>query len=121
MGRTEEGGRGGEREDKAITELTPPPPSTQTPAEIFSSILPALVREGVICQGTSESAWVRAVEDQTLLRSQLKGMGLVAFVANGSVLPRKSGADERMMDGGKPFVSPESMEVEVRMGTVQGL
>lgn len=50
-------------------------------------------------------------EDQTQIRRQLKERGLVAFVANGAVLPRESGASDRPMKGAVEFVSPPSMEV----------
>jgi len=43
-------------------------------------------------------------------------MGLVAFVANGSILPRKSGVDDRPMDRGAiPFKSPAELEVEIEL------
>lgn len=50
-------------------------------------------------------------EDQTEIRRQLQKQGLVAFVANGAVLPRESGASDKPMKGAVPFQSPESMEV----------
>jgi predicted ABC-class ATPase len=65
------------------------------------------------------------VEDQGSLRDQLKSLGLVAFVRNGSILPRVSGADPRPMPGGLPFTSPPSMEVSLQMinaeTTVKGM
>lgn len=50
-------------------------------------------------------------EDQTELRRQLQAEGLVAFVANGAILPRESGASDKPMKGAVPFQSPESMEI----------
>ena len=49
--------------------------------------------------------------DQQFIRSQLASLGLCAFVANGSILPRQSGVSDRPMKDGIPFVSPKSMEV----------
>ncbi len=40
--------------------------------------------------------------DQAYIRSHLDEMGLVAFIANGSVLPRESGVSQRPMKGGIP-------------------
>lgn len=49
-------------------------------------------------------------EDQKALRDILRANKLVSFVANGSVLPRKSGVSDKPMSGSIPFMSPKSME-----------
>ena len=54
---------------------------------------------------------IHLAEDQQFIRSRLEPLGLCAFVANGSVLPRQSGVSDRPMKDGIPFVSPKSMEV----------
>ena len=64
--------------------------------DIFARLMPTIVRSSCVSDG-KESSWVLSVEDQHLLRSQLKDLGLVAFIANGSVLPRVTGADDRPM------------------------
>eukprot|EP00930_Biecheleria_cincta_P019238 TRINITY_DN14737_c0_g1_i1.p1 TRINITY_DN14737_c0_g1~~TRINITY_DN14737_c0_g1_i1.p1 ORF type:complete len:638 (+),score=91.84 TRINITY_DN14737_c0_g1_i1:159-1916(+) len=61
---------------------------------------------------------VRCVEDQDDARQQLFSLGLVAFVANGSVLPRKSGIDDRpltLQDTSNlvEFKSPASLETRI--------
>lgn len=48
-------------------------------------------------------------EDQAVLRERMREEGLVAFVADGAVLPRKSGVSDLPMAGSIPFVSPDSM------------
>ena len=50
-------------------------------------------------------------EDQQYIREQLAPMGLVAFIANGSVLPRESGISPRPMRNGIAFTSPKEFEV----------
>ena len=50
-------------------------------------------------------------DDRTFIRKKLPELGLVAFVANGSILPRQSGISSRPMKDGIPFVSPKSMEI----------
>ena len=52
-------------------------------------------------------------EDADHLRSQLGERGLVAFVANGAMLPRRSGVDDRPLAESRtiPFRSPASLEV----------
>src|SRR5215210_5280377 len=56
---------------------------------------------------------VEAVEDANHLRGLLSGLGLVAFVADGAILPRESGASDRPLENGAvPFVSPDQYRVE---------
>lgn len=60
-----------------------------------------------------EHAWQLA-EDQTAIRSQLKELGLAAFVADGSVLPRESGISQRPMKEAVSFQAPDSLKVTIR-------
>ncbi|CAH0529585.1 ABC-ATPase domain-containing protein [Vibrio hippocampi] len=65
-----------------------------------------------------------AVEDQVALRAQLEQKGLVAFVGNGSVLPRVSGDSDLPMKGAIPFQAPKSLEVTLQcpnQGSVVGM
>jgi len=72
---------------------------------------------------------VESVVDQEELRQQLASLGLIAFVGNGAILPRKSGVDDRPMTKKDSknlvlFKSPESMEVTIRLphaGEVTGM
>ncbi len=50
-------------------------------------------------------------EDQQYIREMLPKLGLCAFVANGSILPRESGVSSRPMRGGIRFQSPKEQEV----------
>ena len=52
-------------------------------------------------------------ERQYGLRQQLHGLGLISFIANGSILPRASGASAGPMESSKavPFQSPKEAEV----------
>jgi predicted ABC-class ATPase len=67
---------------------------------------------------------VRAVQDQVALRSQLEERGLVAFLAEGSVLPRRSGADDRPLPDAVSLETPDSLACELDApwaGRVRGL
>ncbi|WP_461156182.1 ABC-ATPase domain-containing protein [Saccharopolyspora tripterygii] len=69
-------------------------------------------------------AFVDSVEDTHALRAGLDERGLVAFVADGAILPRRSGIDERPLTSGVPFSSPESMRVTVHLphrGEITGM
>ena len=55
---------------------------------------------------------VETVEDADWLRQQLPQRNLVAFVADGAILPRRSGVDARPLLDAVAFQSPPSFEVE---------
>lgn len=54
-------------------------------------------------------------DDQKELRRQLKERGLTGFVANGAILPRESGISDRPMRDAVPFISPESLQIEIEL------
>ncbi len=67
---------------------------------------------------------VDAIEDQVALREQLEANGLIAFVADGSVLPRRSGAVDQPMAGAVVLRAPDTMRVRMtapHAGVVEGL
>eukprot|EP00624_Nannochloropsis_granulata_P005967 evm.model.NODE_42480_length_25745_cov_44.081219.3 len=71
-------------------------------------------------------AHILSVEDQDVLRSLLPAAGLVGFVRNGAILPRKSGHLDLPMDAATalPFKSPPSLEREVALpnaGKIKGM
>lgn len=63
-------------------------------------------------------------EDQHYIREMLPKMGLCAFVADGSILPRESGISPRPMKGGVKFRSPKELEVTMELphrGKITGI
>lgn len=71
-------------------------------------------------------AFADSVADTVALRAGLAERDLVAFVADGAVLPRRSGVSDEPMAGRGvvPFASPESLRVSVDLphrGTVTGM
>ena len=97
--------------------------------QIFFEDLPDLVDRALRARSHAPSVVRRHVEvneDQDTLRSRLASLGLVAFVANGSLLPRRSGVDDRPLPREQAvlFQSPPSLEVEVQLpnaGRVRGM
>jgi predicted ABC-class ATPase len=90
--------------------------------------LPEVVRTALTPAGVDEGEareHVEVVEDAHHLRKLLPELGLVAFVADGAVLPRASGASDRpLREGVVPFESPEEFRVAVELpnrGETQGL
>ena len=67
---------------------------------------------------------VETAEDADWLRQQLPQHNLVAFVANGAILPRRSGIDPRPLLDAVAFQSPASLEVEFvcpNRGVIKGM
>lgn len=63
-------------------------------------------------------------DDQQYIREQLPSLGLCAFVANGSILPRESGVSQKPMKDSVPFVSPETYQVTLtppHCGSITGM
>ncbi len=66
---------------------------------------------------------VATLEDHQALTATVARNGWVAFLADGSVLPRRSGVSDDPLDGGVPLQAPESMAATVELphaGTVRG-
>jgi predicted ABC-class ATPase len=70
-------------------------------------------------------AFVDLVEDQEHLRKQLTERGLIAFLKNGSILPRRSGVDDRPMKREAiPFEPPPELRITLETlhhGQVTGM
>jgi predicted ABC-class ATPase len=69
---------------------------------------------------------IETVEDADFLRERLSALGLIAYVADGAVLPRQSGIDSRPMSRGNivPFQSPGAFSVPVELpnhGPIKGM
>ncbi len=86
--------------------------------KILFQLLPPVVERTGIWQNLDQKALQQAIEladDQIAIRQQMKELGLVAFIANGAVLPRESGVSEKPMKQAIAFSSPESMEVVLQL------
>ena len=96
-------------------------------ADMLVGTLPGMVKSALHFQNLDPTAlWrhLKCGEDTDALRSQLEERGLVAFVADGSVLPRRSGVDDRPMIQAIRFQSPERLRVEFELpntGRVTGM
>lgn len=91
--------------------------------------LPSVVQAGLVWTNLDAAAGSRhleALEDYLALQGTLDALGLVAFVAEGSVLPREAGPAGRPLRGGRPLEvrAPDELAVTVTLphrGTVRGL
>jgi predicted ABC-class ATPase len=86
--------------------------------ELILARLPRALREAARgLEGERLRRHVEAWIEQEYLRSELPRLGLVAFVGDGSILPRRCGGCWEPLDGAVPFESPRSLRVEVELPT----
>ncbi len=94
---------------------------------LLTADVPAVVRHALDAVRRDPAVarrYAETNEDADFLRSRLPEMGLVAFVADGSLLPRRSGVDDRPLLDGLPFHSPDRLRVQVHLpnaGAVTGM
>ncbi|EIV8661761.1 P-loop domain-containing protein [Vibrio parahaemolyticus] len=94
---------------------------------ILTFHLPKFIRRATLERELDKEAMVKhcqVVEDQSALREQLEAHNLVAFVANGSVLPRIAGNCDLPMKEAVEFTAPESLQMTLHApnkGYVTGL
>lgn len=95
--------------------------------KILFDFLPVCVRQTLLaasCPKDSLEKVLYLADDQLYIRQQLKERDLVAFVADGAVLPRKSGVSSQPMKDAVTFTSPREMAVTLELphrGTLQGM
>lgn len=97
--------------------------------KMFYQEIPAIVENSLFYSAVDHNEleeYVKLVEDQEYIRSSLAERGLVAFIANGSVLPRLSGISDRPLTGPSviPFQSPPELELSFKVpnhGVITGM
>ena len=94
---------------------------------LLLDFIPRCVREALVADDAvrvEARAAVELADDQEVVRRELARRDLVAFVADGAVLPRESGVSARPMADALPFTSPESLRVTLELphrGAVCGM
>ena len=86
-------------------------------SRLLLDLLPAVVERALVwgpMHGNAEP-FVQCIVNQETLRAQLRDRGLVAFAADGAILPRRSGAVDRPMSAAEavPLRSPPSLRVHL--------
>ena len=98
-------------------------------AKLLCEAVPAIAESALFYRNSDADAIDRFIctcEDADTLRSSIVDRGLVAFVADGALLPRASGVDDRPLDGDEVvrFKSPPSLRVEIELpnaGVISGM
>ena len=94
---------------------------------ILTFHLPKFIRRATLERELDKEALIhhcQVIEDQEALRDQLCKQGLVAFVANGSVLPRLAGDSDLPMKEAVPFQTPQNLQVTLstpNQGPITGM
>ena len=84
--------------------------------KILLEFLPQIVKTCLFYQSWEKvkiQACYELAENQQRIREVLEERKLVAFCANGSILPRKSGVSSQPLKDAIEFQSPESMEISI--------
>jgi predicted ABC-class ATPase len=98
-------------------------------AEMLLSAIPGALRR-VLAPATRELTAMRAhadlAEDSAALRAQLDERGLIAFIPDRAILPRRSGVDDRPLAPSEAveFEAPEGLRITLdapRRGAVTGM
>lgn len=98
----------------------------QQAAAIFAEELPAVVDDALYFGALAQEAIVSHVktrEDADALRERLRDEKAIAFVADGAILPRASGVDQRPLKDAVPFRSPDKFRArfELPNRTLEGM
>ena len=86
--------------------------------KILFDLLPRCVESALFYRnldGRQLQAIADLAEDQAYIRSALPRLGLCAFVADGSILPRASGVSSLPMKDAVPFQSPKELAVTLEL------
>lgn len=95
--------------------------------KILFDFLPVCVRQTLLassCKRENLEAVANLADDQQFIREKLPELDLAAFVANGSILPRKSGISSLPMKDAIVFQAPSSMEITLNLphhGPLKGM
>ena len=95
--------------------------------KIFFEFLPKAVASSLFYRNIDQKqveSVIWLAEDQQFIRDRLPELGLCAFVADGSILPRKSGVSQLPMARSVAFQSPESLRVTLELphkGSLAGM
>ncbi len=96
-------------------------------SRILMDVLPVIVNDSCFYKNLDSDHLIEEVElfeDANFIRNQLKSRGLIAFVRDGSILPRGSGVTDKPLKNAVQFKTPKSLEVMFETpnhGTVHGM
>jgi predicted ABC-class ATPase len=102
---------------------------SQIAEQMLFSELPEIVNSSLLKKNIdldSLNRHIEVTEDAEYLRNKLESLGLIAFIANNSILPRESGTSDKPMSSKTaiPFATPDSLMKEMNLphaGQIKGM
>lgn len=95
---------------------------------LFLQQIPQIVEQSLFLRNLNIeelNSFIKTAEDQEAIRKWLSETNVVAFIADGSILPRRSGVDDRpLLINPVPFYSPDELAVNLDLphrGIVRGM
>ncbi|MBN1696466.1 MAG: ABC-ATPase domain-containing protein [Spirochaetales bacterium] len=103
--------------------------TSQATAVMLCDKLPAIVETSLFARNIDTyglEEHIRTAEDADCLRKKLTSLKLVAFIADGAILPRRSGTDDKPMEEKQAvfFRSPARLRTSIALphaGTITGM
>ncbi len=97
--------------------------------DILFNKLPKIISNSLLFENLDKEALyqhIKTYEDADFLRNELENLRLIAFVAEGSILPRRSDGSSLPieMDRAVPFASPNNLKMDVELpnkGQITGM
>ncbi|WP_188456712.1 ABC-ATPase domain-containing protein [Virgibacillus oceani] len=82
--------------------------------KLFMQLIPSIIERSIFTFSDLEiDHAVQLADQQEAILNEMRNHDWIAFIANGSILPRESGISNRPMPQAIPFQSPKENEVEI--------
>lgn len=85
--------------------------------KMLFDLIPVCVNKALVFRKETEKDIQKVIElsdDQKAVREQMKEQDIIAFIADGAVLPRSSGISQKPMKKAVLFKSPETLKTEIK-------
>ena len=95
--------------------------------KILFEYIPACVNDSFVFKSSLDQEYtgvLNLADDRAYIRAEMEKLGLCAFVADNSILPRASGVSQLPMKDALPFSSPETLKVTIKpphIGNITGM
>src|SRR5699024_756741 len=84
--------------------------------KLFEIVIPSIIQSSVLSLSKTEiEKAVQLNDQQEHIRKEIRENDWVAFIANDSILPRKSGVSDKPLQGAIQFQSPTENEVSITL------
>ncbi|MBR3119262.1 MAG: ABC-ATPase domain-containing protein [Oceanobacillus sp.] len=82
--------------------------------KLFTAAIPSIIKNSIFKITNSEiETAIKLADQQEAILNEMKRQNWIAFIANGSILPRESGIRNTPLKHAVPFQSPKASEVSI--------